>query len=88
VIAGCTGSIYGIPASEWEHKDPIERQAIIERFKRQEKIYAQTRAQAEKTRAQVLAFDKDEAEKFARQCNPPKDSPFDSNKCKIISRRR
>jgi len=90
VIAGCAGTraIYGIPASEWEHKDPVERQATIEHFKQQEKIYAKTRAQAEKTRAQAKAFEQDEAKIFANQCHPPKDSPFDYGKCKVISRRR
>ncbi len=77
VMAGCGGSyaIYGVPEIEWRAMTPEERQATIERFKQQRKIYTRTRTQAKKTRKAD--------EEFARKCH----DNF-SNECEVKTRHK
>ena len=76
---GITRAVYGVPEEQWARMNEQERQATIERFKRQQEINAQTREQAEKAR--------EEAEEFASQCHDEHNLPV-PEKCKVISRHR
>ncbi|HDN26431.1 MAG TPA: hypothetical protein ENG03_04940 [Thioploca sp.] len=86
VLVGCGGTraIYGVPEEQWNLMKEQERQAAIERFKRQEEINAQTRAQAKKAR--------EDADEFANKCHETDDevdlSDSSESDCEVITRRK